>query len=243
MIETSESWASPQRILVILAHPDDPEFFCGASIARWVKQGHQVSYCLLTQGDKGGSDRSVSPQLLAETRILEQGAAAARLGVKSVEFLDYPDGYLVPSLETRKAVTRVIRKHRPDILVSCDPENIFPSGTYRINHPDHRAAGQIVVDAVFPAAGNPFFFPELIDEEGLLPHTVHEVWLSLTSHANVALDVTETWEEKIKALHEHCSQIGPDLKKFDERIRSRRLPDSTPENPKYEERFLKLTFA
>lgn len=241
MIETSEGWASPQRILVVLAHPDDPEFFCGASIARWVQAGHEVSYCLLTRGDKGSSDLTQDPEELACRREIEQRAAADRLGVRSVEFLSYPDGYLVPDLTNRKAVVRAIRLHQPDVLVSCDPLNYFINGSY-INHPDHRAAGEIAINAVFPAAGNPHFFPELIWEENLQPHCPREVWLSLTSEPTVVLDVTATWECKIAALHEHHSQIGLDLNAFDARMHDRRTADSTPENPRYEERFRKIIF-
>jgi LmbE family N-acetylglucosaminyl deacetylase len=124
------------------------------------------------------------------------------------------------------------------VLVTCDPHNLYPSFTYGINHPDHRYAGQVVLDAVFPAAGNPFFFPELLKEEGLTPWTPREVWVSIPAveNVNVVLDVTDNWEIKIKALKEHKSQIG-DPAKLEERIRSRKTPDSTDENPRYEEKF------
>lgn len=240
-MDTTENWATPQRILVILAHPDDPEFFCGASIARWRKQGHTIGYCLLTNGNKGGSDLNISPAELAALREKEQLAAAQCLGVQSVQFLRYDDGCLVPDLMVRKDVVRVIRQFRPDILVSCDPTNYYVREN-SINHPDHRAAGQIVLDATFPAAGNPYFFPELIEEEGLQPHTVHEVWLSLTAQPNVVLDVTATWEDKMQALYQHRSQIGPDLAAFRERMLTRRVPESDPAAPRFEERFRRLLF-
>ena len=144
MIATSEGWAVPQCILVVLAHPDDPEFFCGASIARWVKAGHQVHYCLFTYGDRGSSNVDEDISDLVRRREIEQRAAAARLGVNSVEFLGYPDGYLVPDLDNRKAVVRMIRKYRPDILVSCDPLNYYTYDLY-INHPDHRAAAEAAI--------------------------------------------------------------------------------------------------
>jgi len=238
MTAVSEEWEGNKRILVILAHPDDPEFFCGATIARWTAAGHLVSYCLITNGDKGSSDITISPEELAAAREIEQKAAAAVLGVKSVRFLHHPDGYLVPDLGMRKEVVRVIRQERPDILVTCDPLNIFP-GEAGISHPDHRAAGQIVVDAVFPAAGNAFFFPELRVEEGLDPHTVKEVWMSVTGQPNVILDVTDYWDKKIMALKEHKSQIG-DPEKFVERMRSRRVQGNADEPPRYEERFRRL---
>jgi LmbE family N-acetylglucosaminyl deacetylase len=233
-----EGWEEQQIILVVLAHPDDPEFFCGATIARWVSMGHTVHYCLLTRGDKGVRDRSADPLELASARELEQRFAANVLGVEDVVFLEFQDGYLVPDLSARCAVTRMIRRYKPDVVVSCDPTYIF--GENSINHPDHRAAGQIVVDAVFPAAGNPLYFPELI-KEGLEPHAVKEVWLSVTGQPNTTIDVSCYWEKKIEALHSHITQIG-DMSQLDERLRSRRTPDSSPEAPRYEEKFRRFKF-
>lgn len=239
-LELFVDWDSPQKILVILAHPDDPEFFCGASIAYWCARGHEVKYCLLTRGDKGVNGRVIPPQTLKKMREEEQRAAAAVLGVKQVSFLDYPDGYLVPTLEARRDVVRVIRRERPDIIVTCDPLNYFPAPN-RINHPDHRAAGQIVMDAVFPAAGNPMFFPELLTEEGLEPHEVREVWFSLTRQPNVRLDVTPYWDQKIEALRAHHSQIQ-DFNELEGRMRARLAPGSTPGQPRYEEYFYRIVW-
>ena len=155
--------------MVILAHPDDPEFFLGGTIEEWVKQGHEVSYLLLTMGQRGVSPQFPDPSNLEKVREEEQRNAAAKLGVSKVEFLDYQDGYLVPDIEARRKVAREIRKTRPDIIATFDPLLIYQAG--RINHPDHRAAGQIVIDAIFPAVGNAAFFPEFLDE-GLPPHQV-----------------------------------------------------------------------
>ena len=234
-----ENWEEPQTILVILAHPDDPEFFCGATIARWVNMGHTVHYCLLTRGDKGVRELAADPGVLAQAREVEQRNAADVLGVKDIMFLDFEDGYLVPDLTARKAVTRAIRYFHPDVVVSCDPTFLF--GENNINHPDHRAAGQIVVDAIFPAAGNPMYFPELMLDEGLQPAPVKEVWLSVTGTPNTTIDVTSYWEQKIHALHCHETQIS-DMSQLDERMRSRLTPDSTPENPRYEEKFRRFKF-
>ncbi len=233
-----ENWSTTKRILVILAHPDDPEFFLGGTIARWTALGHEVRYCLLTRGDKGTSDRTMSPQTLSVMREKEQLAAAGILGVSAVRFLDYEDGYLVPDLKIRREVVRVIRQEKPDILVTSDPTNYF-STARNVNHPDHRAAGEIVLSAVFPAAGNPMFFPDLLNEEGLDVHPVEEVWVSLAQQPNVILDVTTTWEKKIRALCEHKSQIG-DPQKLVERMQNRKAEDSPPENPRYEERFRRI---
>jgi len=242
MTEPPDNWQTPQKILVILAHPDYPEFFCGASLARWARAGHEIHYCLLTCGNKGYEKRDVSPDEICRIRHAEQRAAAAIIGVKNVHFLDLEDGYLTPSIDLRREVVRVIRQEKPDILVTCDPTNLFPSGTYRLNHPDHRYAGQVVMDAVFPAAGNAYFFPELLRDEGLEPHTPREVWVSLTSQPDVILDVTDTWEIKLRALKEHKSQIG-DPRKFEKRMRGRRSPESTEEQPRYEEKFRLLRFS
>ncbi len=235
-----EGWETPQKILVILAHPDDPEFFCGASLARWARAGHEIHYFLLTCGDKGFNDIHASAEQICQARRAEQIAAAAIIGVKSVRFLGLEDGFLFPGIDLRREVVRVIRQLRPDILVTCDPTHLF-AGDYYINHPDHRYAGQVVLDAVFPAAGNPFFFPELLQAEGLQPHRPREVWISLTDNPTLILDVTETWEIKIQALKEHKSQIGDPIK-FEERMRARKSERSTEENEYYEENFRVIRF-
>ena len=236
-----EDWKEPKDILVILAHPDDPEFFCGATIGRWTRKGHRVHYCLFTRGDKGiQGDQPVDAQALMARREIEQKAAAGMLGVNEVRFLDYEDGYLQAGLEERKAIVRVIRQEKPNIVVTCDPLNYFIRDS-RLNHPDHRTAGQIVMDAVFPASGNPMFFPELL-EEGLLPHAVEEIWFSLTGQGNVSIDVTDTWPLRIEALQKHASQI-PDVKTFLANQKNRRAPDSSEENPRYVDNFRRIIFA
>ena len=233
-------WEKPQKILVILAHPDDPEFFCGATLARWAKAGHSIHYFLMTNGNKGGGP-DITPEQLVPLRQAEQRKAAALIGAESVKFLDMEDGYLVPSLDLRREVVRLIRREKPDVLVTCDPTLLY-SWFGRLNHPDHRAAGQVVLDSVFPAAGNSHFFPELIDNEGLQPHTPREVWVSLAASPTVTLDVTSTWEIKINALKEHKSQVG-DLAAFDQRMRARHTEDSTDSAPRYEEHFRVLKFS
>ncbi len=236
------TWDSPQHILVVLAHPDDPEFFCGATLAKWARAGHRITYQLLTCGDKGFNDSTpadMTPDALCAIRHQEQQAAAAVIGAQAVHFLDRADGYLIPDLDLRREIVRVIRRVIPDILVTCDPQNLFAA--YGINHPDHRACGQAVLDAVFPAAGSPVYFPELLNE-GLQPHMPKEVWCSLTTQPNVVLDVTETWPIKLEALLNHKTQIG-DVDKFRERMMSRRTEDSTDENPRYEEKFRVVKYS
>ncbi len=236
-----EEWSSKKNILVVLAHPDDPEFFCGGTLAHWVKNGHEVHYCLITNGNKGSDDPDMTPEKLSELRAVEQRKAADVIGAREIVNLGYDDGMLVADLMVRKDVVRVIRKVKPDILVSCDPLNFFPNENY-INHPDHRTAGQIALDAVFPASGNRMFFPELIADEGLEPHSVEEVWLSLTAQPNITMDITGTFETKLKALHEHKSQIG-EPEAFDNRMRTtRHTKESTDDDPAYEEAFKRIVF-
>jgi LmbE family N-acetylglucosaminyl deacetylase len=240
--ELPDHWEAPQNILVILAHPDDPEFFCGATLARWVRAGHKITYQLITCGDKGFNDSTpagMTTEELCARRHQEQLAAAKVIGAQAVHFLDRADGYLIPDLELRREIVRVIRKMKPDILVTCDPQTLFAQ--YGINHPDHRAAGQVVLDAVFPAAGSPVFFPELL-AEGYQPHMPREIWCSLTNQPTVVLDVTETWPVKLEALLNHKTQIG-DVDKFKERMRSRHTEQSTAENPRYEEKFRVVKYS
>jgi len=236
-----DTWDSPQNILVILAHPDDPEFFCGATLAKWARAGHHITYQLLTCGDKGFNDSTtadMTPDVLCALRHEEQHTAAKVIGAEAVHIMNNPDGYLVADLDLRRKVTRAIRNFKPAILVTCDPQNLFAA--YGINHPDHRAAGQAVLDAVFPAAGNKEYFPELI-AEGFEPHMPKEVWCSLTQQPDTIIDVTETWTIKLEALLSHKSQIG-DAEKFKERMLSRHTKDSTDEDPRYEEKFRRIVY-
>lgn len=201
----NEGWTGKKNILVILAHPDDPEFFCGATLARWIALGHQVSYCLLTKGQRGTQDPETDPMVLAGIRMGEQLNAAGVLGVTSIRFLDHVDGELVADLNLRNEIIKEIRVSRPEIVVTCDPTNLFLAEN-RINHPDHRAAGQAVLDAIFPATGNPGY--RLESEDGHIPaHQVEEIWLSLTGQPNFALNVTEMLDTKINALLCHQSQV------------------------------------
>ena len=237
-MEQADNWPAGTTILVVLAHPDDPEFFLGGAIARWTAAGHTVKYGLLTKGERGISPDFPDSQELARLRVGEQTEAAAVLGVHDITFLDHQDGYLVPSLEIRREVTRLIRSAKPDIVVSCDPQNYFIGETY-LNHPDHRAAGQLVVDAIFPAVSNPSFFPELIDE-GYPATSVSELWLSLPAQANVVLDVSEFWQRRAQALLRHKSQVG-DPEKFLAHLKERRLENSDSDD-RYVERFRRIVF-
>ena len=208
----------PQRVLVVLAHPDDPEFFCGATLAKWARAGKEIHYLLLTCGDKGSDDPEMTPELLCADRQIEQRAAAAVIGATQVMFLGYHDGELENTLDVRREIVREIRRHKPQIIVTCDPTTYFRANAY-INHTDHRTAGAAALDAVFPAAGNRMYFPELL-AEGLEPYAPKEIWMSLTNDPNVWVEVNDTLAIKIAALREHKSQVK-DPANLEKRIRER----------------------
>lgn len=226
------------RVLVVLAHPDDPEFFCGGTVARWITEGRRVTYCLLTRGDKG-SDVVIDTHELAQLREKEQRAAAAELGVEEVLFLDFPDGYLTPNIELRRDIVRVIRQVKPDVVVTCDPTNLFPSSRY-FNHADHRAAGLATLDAIYPAARSALYFPELLHEEGLEPHRVNEVYVAGTQNPDLNVDITDYFDQKIAALRHHHSQLSQ-RDDLEEGLRERmRDPASPPDSQRYIERFKRI---
>lgn len=188
-----------------MAHPDDPEFFCGGTVALWCRAGTDVTYLILTNGNKGSDDPAMTPQKLAAIRREEQQAAADVLGVKRVIFFDEPDGELQPTLDLRKRVVAEIRRYKPDAVIAPDPMRYFFTDRY-INHADHRAAGEVVIDAVFPAARNRMYHPELL-VEGLAPHTVKEVHLSNAEQPNLWINITDVFDTKMKAILCHTSQV------------------------------------
>ncbi len=195
---------SVERILIVVAHPDDCDFGCAGSTARWTSEGRQVSYCIVTDGDAGGSDRSVTRAEVAQLRRREQTAAAAAVGVTDIAFLGYPDGKVQPSIELRRDISRVIRQRKPQRVVTQSPERnyqrIFAS------HPDHLAAGEAALCAVYPDSRNPFAHMELLEQEGLEPHTVEEMYLMAMAQGDTVVDITDTIERKLEALHCHASQ-------------------------------------
>jgi LmbE family N-acetylglucosaminyl deacetylase len=197
---------SQEKILVMMAHPDDPEFFCGGTLARWASEGKQICYLLATSGDKGSNNSSLSLDEMVAKREAEQQAAAAVIGVDQVIFLRHRDGELISDLGLRRELTRAIRLCRPDIVVTTDPQK-FIIGDRRVNHPDHRIMGEAVLGAVFPAAGNPRFFPELSRAEGLLPHTPQAVFIASPAQPNHEIDITDYIDQKLEAIRQHQSQL------------------------------------
>jgi LmbE family N-acetylglucosaminyl deacetylase len=194
------------RIRVIAAHPDDVDFGAAGTIATFTEAGFEVSYCIVTNGDAGGSDRSVSRADMAVIRQAEQIAAAKQVGVHDLHFLGYPDGQVEATIGLRRDLARVIRLLRPDRVLCQSPErNYLRLG---VSHPDHRAVGTAALDAVYPDSRNPFAFPELLTEEKLEPWTVREVWISGSPAPNHFVDITVTFPRKVAALRAHVTQIS-----------------------------------
>jgi len=195
---------SLSKALVVVAHPDDVDFGAAGTIAYLTSHGVDVAYCVVTSGDAGGDDSTDTPEERALIREAEQTAAAKEVGVTDLTFLRLPDGQVEVTLALRKEIARVIRHHRPDLVIAQNPERnyerVFSS------HPDHMAVGEATLRAVYPDARNPHAFTELV-REGFAPHVVSEVWLSGASPTMV-VDITKTIDQKIAALKRHVSQIG-----------------------------------
>ena len=204
----------PARAMVVVAHPDDAEFMVAGTIAKWAARGAEATYVIITNGNKGSEDPEMTPARLAEIREAEQRAAGRILGVRNFEFLGYEDGYLVHTLDLRRDITRLIRKYRPDVVITFDPTARFMFDAYA-NHPDHRAAGDATVDAIFPSARDRLTFPDLLTD-GLLPHKVKQLWMGAGAGgaANVWVDISETIELKKKALAAHPSQLSEEVAEF-----------------------------
>jgi LmbE family N-acetylglucosaminyl deacetylase len=188
-------------LMVVSPHPDDCEFGIAGTVARLTKEGKQVVYVICTNGDKGTSDRSLTPEKLAKIREKEQLAAAKVLGVKKTVFLRYPDQGLEDCHEFRRDLVRQIRQFKPFVVATADPHR-----KYRW-HRDHRIAGIVTMDAVFPYSRDHLAYPELL-EEGLEPHKVREMWFWGAEEPNHRLDITDTIDTKLAALGCHKSQVG-----------------------------------
>ncbi len=187
-------------ILVIIAHPDDAEFGVAGTIALWSGSGRQIVYVACTSGEKGTTDPDLKPEKLAQIREAEQKDAAHVLGVREVVFLRYPDQGLEDTSEFRKKIVREIRKYRPSTVVTSDPYRRY------IWHRDHRIVGQVVLDAVYPFARDHLAYPDLL-AEGLNPHKVKELFFWAAEDINLKIDITDTFDKKLAALHCHKSQI------------------------------------
>jgi LmbE family N-acetylglucosaminyl deacetylase len=202
-------------VLVIMAHPDDPEFGAGATIARLAREGKKVVYVICTAGDKGSPDRNMTPARLAEIRMGEQRAAAKTLGVDDVIFLGHPDQALEADVEFRKELVQIIREYRPDLVITHSPYQ-----RYIWWHRDHRKCGEAAMDAIFPYARDHMAYPDLL-AKGLEPHKVNEIWLTGADDANYKSDITGTFSQKIDAIKCHKSQLGEDFFQRLDRIKAR----------------------
>jgi LmbE family N-acetylglucosaminyl deacetylase len=196
----------PESAMGIFAHPDDAEFTVAGTVAKWIRAGCRVVYVLCTDGDAGTQEPGMSREQLAIMRRQEQREACRVLGVEDVIFLGYGDGVLQPTLELRRDLVRAIRQYRPEVVICGDPTVFFYGDEY-INHPDHRAAAQAALEAVFPAAAMPLVFPELA-AEGLSPHRVRQVYIWGSPEPNLWVDTSATLDCKIEALRQHESQLG-----------------------------------
>jgi len=196
--------AERRRITVIVAHPDDAEFGCAGSVAKWIREGATVAYVVATNGNKGSGDRAMTSERLARIREEEQRKAVEVLGAESVVFLGYPDGELEDAPPLRRDVVRAIRQFRPERVVTQNPfRTLNPYGSHR----DHRTIAGVVLDAVYPMARDHLYFPELLTE-GLQPWKVREVYLMGRDEPDIWVDITETLDVKLKALACHQSQVG-----------------------------------
>jgi LmbE family N-acetylglucosaminyl deacetylase len=202
-----------QRVMIVVAHPDDAEFSSAGTLAKFASEGKHVVVVVCTSGDKGTARRDISSPDLAALREGEQLEASRRLGVAETVFLRLGDGELVPDLNFREKVVREIRKHRPDILITHDPFRPYAL------HPDHRAVGITAVDSVYPTARDPLYFPQHL-QEGLEPHKVAQLWLYGAETPDHYVDISGSLDKKVHALKAHASQVGT-AETLEQRMRER----------------------
>lgn len=197
---------TPESAMAIVAHPDDIEFGCVGTLARWSKAGARISYLLCTSGDVGIAKEGMTRAQAIEIRETEQRAAAAVAGATEVIFLREPDGMVEATLDLRRKLVREIRRFRPEVVITGDPQMLWAGDNY-INHPDHRAVALAAVDAIFPASGQPNLFEELA-AEGLTAHKVRKVFINNWREGDYYVSIDETIDVKVAALKEHKSQMG-----------------------------------
>lgn len=202
------------KLMVVSPHPDDAEIGAGGTIASWVKQGREVVLVVCTNGDKGSSDPNMTSEMLPQIRHKEQIEAAKVLGIREVIFLDHPDGFLEDTPEFRGELVRLIRKYRPDVVMTTDPYRKY------IWHRDHRITGTVTLDAIYPYARDRLCYPEQI-AEGLEPHRVKEVYLWGAEEADTYIDISDTFDTKMAALICHASQLGQYREVIGQRIKAR----------------------
>jgi LmbE family N-acetylglucosaminyl deacetylase len=214
----------PRVAMVVMAHPDDAEFGCGGTVAGWAREGWDVYYVICTDASGGGPDEATdvgaaAREQIVATRKAEQREAARILGLRDVIFLDHPDGTLTPTIDLRRELVRLMRRYRPTRVVCQSPERGWrPVMSLGRHHPDHLAAGQATIAAIYPACQNPWDFPELLDA-GLPPHKVRELYIMGAPEVNHAVDVSATFDLKLAALAAHVSQVGARMAELEPRLR------------------------
>lgn len=228
----------PKVVLGIAAHPDDLDFGAAGTLAKFAAAGVQVHYLLLTDGGKGSSDPAMTPEQLIPLRQTEQRAAVAAIGGASVEFLAYPDAGLEVTQELKKAIVKTIRTIKPDLVVTMDPSMLYSAARGFINHPDHRAAGQATLDAVFPLARDRMSYPELF-AAGFEPHKVKTLLLINFDTNNFHVNITETIEHKMAALAAHASQM-PNLASTQQWVRDLAAKTGQSAGYQYAEAFVRI---
>ncbi len=228
----------PKVVLGVAAHPDDLDFMASGTFAQFIKDGAKAYYLILTDGGSGSEDRSITSAELQKIRQKEQRNAGKVIGLQDVFFCNFKDGTLQNSLEVKREVVRVIRKVKPDVVISIDPSVLYSASYGFINHPDHRAAGQAALDAVFPLARDHMSFPELL-KEGLEPHKTSTLLLMNFNEHNFTVDITKTLDLKFQALAEHTSQV-PDIEAVKERFTARAAEVGKPYGFAYAETFMRI---
>jgi LmbE family N-acetylglucosaminyl deacetylase len=198
---------TPKVVLGVAAHPDDLEFSAAGSMAKFIAEGAQGYYLILTNANKGSEDRSMQPDQLRDIRREEQREAGKILGLTDVFFCDYDDGTLACDMNVKRDIARIIRQVKPDVAITMDPTMIYDTARGIINHPDHRATGQATLDAVYPLARDHMSFPELL-QEGLEPHKVQTVLMGHFGQENFYVDISAHMETKLQALRAHASQLS-----------------------------------
>ena len=226
-----------ERALVVISHPDDAEFGAGPTIAAFTAAGARVDYVVTTDGSKGTEDPDVRPEDLAATRMAEQRAAADILGVTDIVHLGHPDGYLTPSLDLRRDITRQIRRYRPDLVVTQNPQRRLDHNPF-IGHPDHLATGEATLASVYPAARDHLNFPELWRDEHLEPWKVRQVLLTGVEEPNLWIDVADTFRIGLAAILAHTSQVDPET--VEERVRERARAIGEPQGIGLAQAFLSI---
>src|SRR5438034_4460466 len=202
-----------ERVLGVFAHPDDPEFGAGGSMAKLAKDGANVTYVIVTDGSQGGEDPNQKDSELVSIRQREQRAAAKVLGIKRVEFLGYKDGHLAPDLKLRRDIVRMIRKHKPELVITHIPGRLLdaPMGG---SHPDHIAVGEATFAAVYPDSRNPRAFRSLL-KEGFPAHVVKELWVPYWTSGDFFVDISSTLDSKMESLKKHKSQVAKPGREWD----------------------------